>query len=80
MEATPTRTPTVNDQPRAVRLMRHVPVEDRREVAADVVLISAAIGTIVYLLLRPGDMPQPASAISAAEFAAICRSAAHAAR
>ena len=28
-------------------LRSHVPVEDRREVAADVVLISAAIGTIV---------------------------------
>ena len=56
-------------------LRSHVPVEDRREVAADVVLISAAIGTIVYLLLRPGDMPQTASAISAAEFAAIVATA-----
>jgi DNA repair protein RadC len=29
MEAMPTRTPAVNDQPRPERLMRHVPIEDR---------------------------------------------------
>jgi PAS domain S-box-containing protein len=56
-------------------LRSHVPVEDRREVAADVVLISAAIGTIVYLLLRPGMSPLPASVVSTAEFAAIVATA-----
>ncbi|MGZ5353933.1 MAG: ATP-binding protein [Actinomycetota bacterium] len=47
----------------------HVPREDRREIAADIILISIALGTMLYLLLRSGgdvDVSLPA-----AEFAAI---------
>jgi PAS domain S-box-containing protein len=49
---------------------RHVPREDRREIAADIVLIGIALSTMLYLLLRPGDSEAAISA-SAAEFAVI---------
>jgi PAS domain S-box-containing protein len=52
----------------------HVPPEDRREVAADVALISTAVAVIVYVLLRP-EMASTASAISAAQFAVIVATA-----
>ncbi len=48
----------------------HVPREDRREIAADVALISIALGTALYLLLRPG-LPDAGVSWSAAEFAVI---------
>jgi PAS domain S-box-containing protein len=48
----------------------HIPREDRREIAADVVLITIALGTALYLLLRPGDA-EPAISASAAEFALV---------
>ncbi|MFL5797226.1 MAG: ATP-binding protein [Actinomycetota bacterium] len=41
-------------------LREHFPRGDRREVIADIVLLAAASGTLVYLLLRP-DGPQPAT-------------------
>lgn len=50
----------------------HVPREDRREIAADIVLIGIALGTMLYLLLRSGG-GAPVSA-PAAEFAAIVAS------
>ena len=56
--------------PVAYELRGHVPREDRREIAADVALISVALGTILYLLLRPG-VPDTAVSASAAEFAVI---------
>jgi PAS domain S-box-containing protein len=48
----------------------HVQKEDRREIAADIALITIALGTILYLLLRPG-VPGAAVSASAAEFAVI---------
>jgi PAS domain S-box-containing protein len=48
----------------------HVPREDRREIAADVALVTIAGGTMLYLLLRPGGSEAAISA-SAAEFALI---------
>ncbi|MGH2636691.1 MAG: ATP-binding protein [Actinomycetota bacterium] len=48
----------------------HVPREDRREIAADVALVTIALGTMLYLLLRPGSSEAAISA-SAAEFAVI---------
>ncbi|HSJ50142.1 MAG TPA: ATP-binding protein [Actinomycetota bacterium] len=48
----------------------HVPREDRREIAADVVLITIALGTALYLFLRPGEA-EPAISASAAEFAVV---------
>ena len=40
-------------------LREHFPREDRREVLADIVLLAAASGTLVYLVMRP-DPPRPA--------------------
>jgi PAS domain S-box-containing protein len=40
-------------------LSEHFPREDRRDVLADIVLLAAAGGTLVYLVMRP-DGPQPA--------------------
>lgn len=48
----------------------HVPGGDRREIAADVALIGAALATILYLQLRP-DGPAEAISWSAVEFALI---------
>jgi PAS domain S-box-containing protein len=48
----------------------HVAGEDRREIAADVALVTVALGTILYLLLRPG-VPDAAVSTSAALFAVI---------
>src|SRR5436190_172647 len=39
-------------------LRDHFPRGDRREVLADIVLLAAASGTLVYLIVRP-DPPQP---------------------
>ena len=46
----------------------HVAREDRREITADVALLSAAVGTMLYLYLSTG---QPGTTASAAEFALI---------
>jgi PAS domain S-box-containing protein len=52
----------------------HFPKNDRREISADVALISAALGTILYLLVRPtgGDF---AESLSSAVFAVIAATA-----
>src|SRR5207344_1104811 len=49
----------------------HVPREDRREIVADVALLSAAIGTMLVLSLRPDSTVDSASAAPSAEFALI---------
>ena len=58
----------------AIEFREHVPREDRREIAADVSLLSAAIGTILFLYLRDATIAAPASAASAAEFALVVAS------
>jgi PAS domain S-box-containing protein len=55
----------------AIEFREHVPREDRREIAADVSLLSAAIGTMLFLYLRELTQSEPASAASAAEFALL---------
>src|SRR5262245_19925959 len=55
----------------AIEFREHVPWEDRREIAADVSLLSAAIGTMLFLYLRELTASEPASAASAAEFALL---------
>ena len=47
----------------------HIIREDRREIAADVALIGVAVGTMLYLLLRPGT--DAVRVLSAAEFSVI---------
>jgi PAS domain len=58
----------------AIEFREHVAREDRREIAADVALLSAAIGTMLFLNLRPVSSTDPASAASSAEFALIIAS------
>ncbi len=54
----------------AVEFRQHMPREDRREIASDIALLSAAIGTMLFLYLRPsGTDPLPAA--SAASLALI---------
>src|SRR5919199_1031517 len=48
----------------------HFARDDRREIGADVALISAALGTILFLVIRP-ENPDARIAMSAAVFAAI---------
>jgi PAS domain S-box-containing protein len=55
--------------PVALELRAHVVREDRREITADIALIGVALGTMLYLLLRPDVVD--VRALSAAEFAAI---------
>jgi len=55
----------------AIEFREHVPREDRREIAADVSLLSAAIGTMLFLALRDTTAAEPTSAASAAEFALL---------
>jgi PAS domain S-box-containing protein len=55
----------------AIEFREHVAREDRREIAADVSLLSAAIGTMLFLALRDLTAAEPASAASAAEFALL---------
>jgi len=61
-----------------IEFREHVAREDRREIAADVALLSAAIGTMLFLTLRPDSTADPASAASSAEFALIIASGASA--
>jgi len=56
----------------AIEFREHVAREDRREIAADVALLSAAIGTMLFLYLRPDSATGPAA--STAEFALIVAS------
>jgi PAS domain S-box-containing protein len=56
--------------PVVIEFRGHVPREDRREIAADIVLISIALGIALYLLLRPG-LPGTGGDWSSAEFAVI---------
>lgn len=56
--------------PVALEFRGHVEREVRREIAADVALVSAAIGTILYLLLRP-DSAASEFSTSAAGLAVI---------
>ncbi|MGA9159685.1 MAG: ATP-binding protein, partial [Actinomycetota bacterium] len=58
----------------AIEFREHVAREDRREIAADVALLSAAFGTMLFLYLRPDSAAEPATAASAAEFALIVAS------
>ena len=55
----------------AIEFREHVPRGDRREIAADVSLLSAAIGTMLFLFLRDATIAAPASAASAAEMALV---------
>jgi PAS domain S-box-containing protein len=59
--------------PASLEFRGHVAREDRREILADVALISASIGTMLYLILRPNGI-DPAGQASAAEFALIVAS------
>ncbi len=56
--------------PIGIEFADHFAREDRREIGADVALISAALGTILYLLIRPDDAG-PREAMSSAVFALI---------
>ncbi|HEX5626980.1 MAG TPA: ATP-binding protein [Actinomycetota bacterium] len=57
-----------------IEFREHVPREDRREIVADVALLTAAIGTMLFLSLRPESAADPVSAASSAEFALIIAS------
>ena len=59
----------------AIEFREHVAREDRREIVADVALLTAAIGTMLFLSLRPDSMADPARS---AEFALIIASGASA--
>jgi PAS domain S-box-containing protein len=59
----------------AIEFREHVAREDRREIVADVALLSAAIGTMLFLSLRPDSMADP---VRSAEFALIIASGASA--
>ena len=56
--------------PVGIEFRDHVAREDRREIMADVALMSAALGTLLYLALRP-DVADAGAAASAAELALI---------
>jgi PAS domain S-box-containing protein len=56
-----------------IEFREHVPREDRREIVADVALLTAAIGTMLFLSLRPEATDDAASAVTA-EFALIIAS------
>jgi PAS domain S-box-containing protein len=60
-----------------IEFREHVPREDRREIVADVALLTAAIGTMLFLSLRPESNADAASAVTA-EFALIIASGASA--
>jgi PAS domain S-box-containing protein len=62
----------------AIEFREHVAREDRREIVADVALLTAAIGTILFLSLRPESASDTASSASVAEFALIIASGASA--
>ncbi len=49
----------------------HFPREDRREISADAALVAAALGTILYLSIRPADADAVGS-LSSAIFALAC--------
>jgi len=49
--------------PAGLQFHDHFTQEDRREIAADVALIAAALISIVYLLLRPDDPSQKVAAL-----------------
>ncbi len=57
----------------AVEFREHVAREDRREIAADVALLSASIGTMLFLYLSPAGT-DPRAAAPTAEFALIVAS------
>jgi PAS domain S-box-containing protein len=56
--------------PIVIEFADHFAREDRREIGADVALISATLGTILYLLIRP-EGAGPNAATSSAVFALI---------
>jgi PAS domain S-box-containing protein len=58
----------------AIEFREHLQREDRREIAADVSLLSAAIGTMLFLYLRELTASEAASAASAVEFALLVAS------
>jgi PAS domain S-box-containing protein len=62
----------------AIEFREHVAREDRREIVADVALLTAAIGTMLFLSLRPDSTADAARAAPSAEFALIIASGASA--
>src|SRR6266508_4118956 len=62
----------------AIEFREHVAREDRREIVADVALLTAAIGTMLFLSLRPDSAADAARAAPSAEFALIIASGASA--
>jgi PAS domain S-box-containing protein len=52
-------------------LREHFPREDRRDVLADVVLLAAAGGTLVYLVMRPDSPPTPGVTLSVVVWTAV---------
>jgi PAS domain S-box-containing protein len=60
--------------PAGIEYRDHLPKEDRREIVADVALISAAFGTALYLFLRPADT-DITTVVSSAVFALIVATA-----
>lgn len=60
--------------PAWIEYREHFPKQDRREIAADVALISAALSAILYLSIRPEDATGTQE-ISSAVFALIAASA-----
>jgi PAS domain S-box-containing protein len=62
----------------AIEFREHVAREDRREIVADVALLTAAIGTMLFLSLRPDSTADALRAAPSAEFALIIASGASA--
>jgi len=56
--------------PAGIEFREHLPRDERREVAADVALLTVALGTTLFLFLRPEDATQ-AETISSAVFAVM---------
>jgi PAS domain S-box-containing protein len=57
--------------PIGIEFTDHFNREDRREIGADVALIAAALGTILYLVMRPSPDSGPGVSMSTAVFALI---------
>jgi PAS domain S-box-containing protein len=57
--------------PIGIEFTDHFNREDRREIAADVSLIAAALGMILYLIMRPGPGSDAGASTSTAVFALI---------
>lgn len=51
--------------PAGIEFREHLPPPDRREIVADVALITVSVGTALYLVLRPAEAGAPESVSSA---------------